>query len=76
MRKASTVKVFKDCLGIGIDVSKAELVVVGLNAGEPYIKRVSNQMTSVKAFVRALKKAGYVGSRFGVTMRLLLLSNC
>jgi transposase len=59
MRKASTVKVFKDCLGIGIDVSKAELVVVGLNAGEPYIKRVNNQMTSVKAFVRALKKTGY-----------------
>lgn len=61
MRKASTVEVFKDCLGIGIDVSKAELVVVGLTAGEPYIKRINNQMTSVKAFVRALKKAGYVG---------------
>ena len=59
MRKASTVKVFKDCLGIGIDVSKVELVVVGLTTGEPYIKRVTNQLTSIKAFVRALKKAGY-----------------
>ena len=61
MRKASTVKVFKDCLGIGIDVSKAELVVVGLTTSEPYIKRVNNRLTSVKAFVRALKKSGYDG---------------
>jgi transposase len=59
MRKASTVKIFKDCLGIGIDVSKVELVVVGLTTGEPYIKRVTNQLTSIKAFVRALNKAGY-----------------
>ena len=59
MRKASTVKVFRDCLGIGIDVSKAELVVVGLTTSEPYIKRVNNRLTSVKAFVRALKKSGY-----------------
>lgn len=61
MKKASTVKVFKDCLGIGIDVSKAELVVVGLTATEPYIKRIKNQFTSVKAFVQALQKAGYRG---------------
>ena len=61
MRKASTVQVFKDCLGIGIDVSKAELVVVGLTTGEPYIKRVDNRMTSIKTFVRALRKSGYVG---------------
>jgi len=61
MRKASTVKVFRDCLGIGIDVSKAELVVVGLTTSEPYIKRINNRLTSVKAFVRALKKSGYRG---------------
>jgi transposase len=61
MKKASTVKVFKDCLGIGIDVSKAELVVVGLTTTEPYIKRIKNQFTSVKAFVQALQKAGYRG---------------
>jgi transposase len=61
MKKASTVKVFKDCLGIGIDVSKAELVVVGLTTTEPYIKRIKNQLTSIKAFVQALQKAGYRG---------------
>lgn len=61
MKKASTVKVFKDCLGIGIDVSKAELVVVGLTIGEPFIKRINNRQASVRAFVRALKKAGYAG---------------
>jgi len=61
MKKASTVKVFKDCLGIGIDVSKAELVVVGLTATDPYIKRIKNRFTSVNAFVQALQKAGYRG---------------
>lgn len=61
MKKASTVKVFKSCLGIGVDISKAELVVVGLTDGEPYIKRVKNQLSSVKAFIRALKASGYVG---------------
>lgn len=61
MRKASTVKIFKDCLGIGIDVSKGELVVVGLTTGESYIKRVNNRLTSIRAFVRALSKAGYGG---------------
>lgn len=59
MKNASTVKVFKDCLGIGIDVSKAELVVVGLTAGEPYLKRVNNQLRSIRMFLQALKRSGY-----------------
>ena len=61
MKKAASVKVFGQCLGIGIDVSKAELVIVGLTDSEPYIKRVNNQLASIRAFVQALKKAGYRG---------------
>lgn len=61
MKNARSIKVFKDCLGIGIDVSKAELVIVGLSNGEPYIFRVNNKMKAVRCFLQRLHKTGYCG---------------
>lgn len=61
MKNASSGKVFSRCLSIGIDVSKAELVVVGLTPGEPIIKRIRNQPRPIRALVRALQQGGYGG---------------
>ena len=61
MKKASSIKEFRSCSGIGIDVSKAELVIVGLTDNAPLIIKIPNQMDGVKRFARALQKAGYQG---------------
>jgi transposase len=61
MKNASFRKQLGTCQGIGIDVSKAELVVGGLTPGDPMIKRVSNQRSSVKTFVRAIRDSDYRG---------------
>jgi len=61
MKKAPRVDVFKDALGIGIDVSKAELAIVGLYAKEPLLKIIKNNMKAIEVFLRTLKQAGYVG---------------
>jgi transposase len=61
MKNASSEKVFKDCLGIGIDVSKADLAVVGMTPSESYFKSVSNDMKAIKAFMQRLHKSGYQG---------------
>ena len=50
-----------DCLGVGIDVSKAELVVVGITSNESYIKRVSNEMKAIRALAKGLQESGYQG---------------
>ena len=59
MKNARSIKVFKDCLGIGIDVSKAELVFVGLTNSEPYIIRVNNKMKTVRGVLHRLRQTGY-----------------
>lgn len=61
MKKASTIKHFKDCQGIGIDISKAECVVVGITPQATYLKRVPNRMKAIKAFIRKLHGYGYQG---------------
>lgn len=61
MKNAPTVNVFKNCSSIGIDVSKAECVVVGLASDTSYIKRVPNQMKPLKAFFQRLHNGGYQG---------------
>jgi len=61
MKNASSEKVFKDCLGIGIDVSKAELAAVGITSNEAYFKRVSNDMKAIKVFIEGLHQSGYRG---------------
>jgi transposase len=61
MKKAATIKVFKNCSGIGIDVCKAECVVVGIAPDTTYIQRVPNQMKPLKAFIQRLHDSGYQG---------------
>lgn len=61
MKKAPSIKVFKDCLGIGIDVSKAELVIVGLTSNESYVVRVTNKMKPVRHFLQRLSATGSRG---------------
>lgn len=61
MKNASFRQQLSTCQGIGIDVSKAELVVGGLTADEPILKRISNQRSSVWAFVRAIRDSDYRG---------------
>lgn len=61
MKNASTVKVFQDCLGIGIDVSKAELAVVGIKSDEHYLKCVRNDLQAIKSFIQRLHQSGYRG---------------
>ena len=58
---ASLIAGFKDCLGIGIDVSKAELVVVGLTRDKPHVVRVDNDLEAVRTFVQRLRETGYGG---------------
>jgi len=59
MKKSSSINDFKACLGIGIDVSKAELVVVGLGTKGNCIKRLKNRPRAIKLFLRGLKRIGY-----------------
>ncbi len=61
MKKASSIKEFRSCSGLGIDVSKAELVIVGLTDNTPLIIKIPNQMKSVNHFAQQLQKAGYQG---------------
>ena len=61
MQNASSEKVFKDCLGIGIDVSKADLAIVGITLSESYFKSVRNDMKAIKTFMWRLHKGGYRG---------------
>jgi len=53
--------IFGNCLGMGVDVSKAELVVAGITSGESYIKRVSNEMKAIRTFAQGLRESGYQG---------------
>jgi len=64
MKNASFRKQLSSCQGMGIDVSKAELVIGGLTADEPILKRISNQRSSVRAFVRAIRDSDYRGKVF------------
>lgn len=61
MKKAPRVDVFRDALGIGIDVSKAELAIVGLVGKEPFLKTIKNNMQTIEVFLQGLKKTGYAG---------------
>ena len=59
MKNASTIKVYKDCLAVGIDVSKADLAVVGITMKESYLSTIINQVKSIKSFMRRLKRCGF-----------------
>ncbi len=61
MKNASTIKVYKDCLAVGIDVSKADLAIVGITVKESYLSTVINQVKHIKSFMRRLKRCGFTG---------------
>jgi len=61
MKNASTIKDYKDCLAIGIDVSKADLAVVGITMKESYLSTIINQVKNIKSFMRRLKRCGFTG---------------
>lgn len=61
MKNASTIKVYKDCLAVGIDVSKADLAIVGIAVKESYLSTVNNQQKAIRSFVRRLKRCGFKG---------------
>jgi len=61
MKKAPSMEVFGDCLGVGVDVSKAELVVVGITSNESYIRCVNNEMKAIRALATGLQEGGYHG---------------
>ena len=61
MKKARSFKTFVACSGIGIDVSKAELVIVGLLDTHDIIKAITNTDKSIKVFAKQLSESGYQG---------------
>ncbi len=61
MKNASTIKVYKDCLAIGIDVSKADLAIVRITVKESYLSTVNNQQKAIRSFMRHLKHCGFKG---------------
>ena len=59
MKKARTYEVFCGCTGIGIDVSKATLEVVGIEADEVWCAEISNKAEAIEELARTLSDAGY-----------------
>ena len=62
MKKARALKVFCDCTGIGIDVSKATLEVVGLAGEEVWRAEIANTESAIERLAKTLK-AGGIGTR-------------
>lgn len=61
MKKSSSINCFKDCLGIGIDVSKADLAIAGITLKQTYHKSISNELKTIDSFICRLKDVGYTG---------------
>lgn len=59
MKNTSSAQPFSQCLGIGIDISKANLAIVGLTASVPLFKSLPNNMHEIKRFFSQLHKVGY-----------------
>ena len=59
MKKAPTLDQFCSCSGIGIDVSKASLEVVGLEKETAWTAEVSNAECAIEKLAQALKAGGY-----------------
>jgi len=59
MKNARTLKQFCDCSGIGIDVSKASLEVVGRAGDKVWCKTVANQRRAIEGLARVLREGGY-----------------
>lgn len=61
MKKASASAAFCRCQAIGVDVSKAELVIAGHGPDGVLIHTLCNELNAVRQFVKGLRKGGYVG---------------
>lgn len=61
MKNAASLRPFGQCHGLGIDVSKASLEVVGISEDNAWKRSVANQFPDIEALARSLVKAGYPG---------------
>jgi transposase len=59
MKKARDYGSFCRCTGIGIDVSKATLEVVGMAADEVWRAELANTAATIEALAKALSEGGY-----------------
>ena len=59
MKKASTLETFCDCTGIGIDVSKATLEVVGIAGALVWRREIENSEAEIERLAQALNAGGY-----------------
>ena len=61
MSKSVDIKQFLGCHGIGVDVSKAELVLGAFKGRKQYVCRVTNNRSSVEKALKRLLAAGFDG---------------
>lgn len=61
IKNASTINDYKDCLAVGIDVSKADLAIVGLTRQDAYLSTVPNQKKAITSWMSRLKRNGFKG---------------
>lgn len=61
MKKSSFINHFKDCSGIGIDVSKDDLSIAGITQKQTYHQSISNEREAIDNFICRLKDIGYTG---------------
>lgn len=59
--KTITVEHLKNCIGIGIDVSKESLSCAGITQNSTYKSEIKNTLSSIDNFARKLVKADYKG---------------
>jgi len=59
MKKAPSIKLFSQSLGIGIDISKANLAIAGLTNNDWLYKSIANKKQSLRRFAKILSEAGY-----------------
>jgi len=59
MKKARTLGQFCDCSGIGIDVSKATLEVVGIAESEAWHREIANTESAIESLATTLQRGGY-----------------
>lgn len=62
MKNAPGLETFCGCRGIGIDVSKATLEVVGLAGDAAWRMALSNNEAAIAAFAQVLQGRGYSGT--------------
>lgn len=59
MKKARDLDIFSECHGIGIDVSKASLEVVGLGEDGVWHREIANTAAAIESLAQGLAAGGY-----------------